>query len=919
MDDSILFKKPFKYVMMVFWLSFPIFLIVYQGLRISDQQFKKNIISRIENETGMLATAFDDQLKQFIREIGLICLPKKNPVETKRQVQDLVMRHAGIHHINYFSADGKNLFTSNQVELEWEENLLNKSWYRQLIKNWQPTVSSIHQSPVSPFPMIISIAIPAYLNKKIDGFWLIYYNINMMEQFFPTIEDVDNDIHTVWFDSKGKVIKANSYTVKILQKNKWWYNINDYENSNDLNERMLKLEDIDNENNYLFASQKSAFDNVEVLVVHNTRHALASLKPLKRNLIILSIIVEFIIALVAGLVLHHFEKQKIQLKISEQEAAELQQVNVLLKSKTEDLRETNQKLDRLTHELSDQRENLLKANNDLNRFKKYLDFLTAPVIAINEHYDIIFMNRATEHEFFCSREKYDSKPLGRLFDLEEETELFSFLQKVKKESQRHEFNLSLETKSGQKHYLLICDYLSIADWQGFILTMTDLTVLLNLQKNIKEQNHILDKSHQLIESFLHIGKDKNIVFNALRSIREYTKAKAVYFYQVRNNALQLEDSYPAEINNAISSLPLDNSVAGGTLMSGKSLFIEDKALLPRNMRTVEKKMNFKTAYLKPVIINKNGTGVLIILNPEKKLLKNHEKALSGLLSQFEIGLSAIMTHEELNKKKLELEQSATFRAQLLRSATHGMNTPLSTVKGYVKLLKLKFDKHLNKYPDIIEYMNRLDHATSDMAQKIHLYLDLARINRNALKFNPDEIFIHEFLEPVLERLDKEARARSVKLTVKNTPEQMHTRIMIDTPRFIFAIQTLCLNAICFSPANDQIRLSIDLINDKLQIEIEDHGPEIKKEHIDLIGSEYLPEELTTERIQFQNDLNMSLAVKLLRLSGGNITVNSCKTKTIHLISIPVTIRSKDEKSRNNPIFCAGVSGNVHSSQTTVTV
>ena len=68
--------------------------------------------------------------------------------------------------------------------------------------------------------------------------------------------------------------------------------------------------------------------------------------------------------------------------ISEQEAAELQQVNILLKSKTDDLQETNQKLDRLTHELSGQRENLLKANNDLNRFKKYLDFLTAPVIRV---------------------------------------------------------------------------------------------------------------------------------------------------------------------------------------------------------------------------------------------------------------------------------------------------------------------------------------------------------------------------------------------------------------------------------------------------------------------------------------------------------------------------------------------------------
>ena len=102
-------------------------------------------------------------------------------------------------------------------------------------------------------------------------------------------------------------------------------------------------------------------------------------------------------------------------------------------------------------------------------------------------------------------------------------------------------------------------------------------------------------------------------------------------------------------------------------------------------------------------------------------------------------------------------------------------------------------------------------------------------------------------------------------------------------------------------------------------EVRSNTIEIKKEHIGLIGSEYLPPELTTERIQFQNDLNMSLALKLLHLSGGRISVNSSKTKTIHFITIPVQMRSNDEKSRKNSSFNANVSGNVYSSRTTITV
>ena len=84
-----------------------------------------------------------------------------------------------------------------------------------------------------------------------------------------------------------------------------------------------------------------------------------------------------------------------------------------------------------------------------------------------------------------------------------------------------------------------------------------------------------------------------------------------------------------------------------------------------------------------------------------------------------------------------------------------------------------------------------------------------------------------------------------------------------------------------------VKLNFGKSDHKMTILLEDHGPQIKKTHIPLIGSEFLSQNMSGERIHYGNNLEMALAVKLIRLIDGKLTISSTPQKTLHKIIIPI--------------------------------
>ncbi len=885
-------SKILKYLLALLIVSSPLFVMVFQIYNESGSAIESVLTSQLSSDAANLNRQFDEHLEKIIADLSALTVPDENPRESMGQIRYFIDHMPAVHNISYFSADGNLKFSSTKAKLEWQTNLLNRNWYRELIKDWKPTVSSVHQSPISPFPTVIAVAAPKYIQNQINGFWLIYLDVSKAEQLFPVFDPKNDGKFTVWFDSEGESVKMSQGDKDIpsrdlISQNRWWFKINQEQSGQTPG---LDISSVDGSlhQNFLYGTSRSQFGKIQVLVAQEDQVAAALLFSLRKRTLFLAIILQLILLIVTIYFMMQWRRRKEELESYRLQSQELQNLNLLLETRTSDLTETNEKLDQLTGELSSQKNELLRSHNQLERMMKFLNFLAVPVIAVNEDLTIDFANKSAERQFGYSSENIKKKPLTDTLKPTNLHEFLGFLESIKSDYQTSEFQVSIQEETGLKHFLADCTYLNLSDWNGYLMTLTELTQILELQNNIKTQNLFLNKSAQIVQAFLNVNKRSEVIEDTLAILKEFSGAKETYFYELNGNALNLKTKLPGGRNQIDQKLLVQNSITGSALLNGQTSIIKTKSSIPENSNVTEKEWAFESAIFKPLVINGRGIGVLVFINPKPEITENYESTLARLLSHFEIGFSNLFLFDSLKQKNMELDQSTTYRLHLLRTITHGLRTPLSTIKGYSRLMSLKFNSLLKKDPGLINYMDKLDRGVDDMERHIFIYLDLARMNRNDLKFEMGEVSGEEFYSPVVKFLNDEAQGRSTKLIVSGT-ENIPEKMFVDIRRFYLAVQTICLNAVRFAPAGDEILMNFAVRNKSLLITFEDHGPKILPEHIALVGSEFLPSSLTEARIHFGNNLFMAWAVKLIRLAGGLLEIESDSVRTVHKITLPIKI------------------------------
>lgn len=875
-----------SYLLVIFVISSIHFLLIYKTLSQSEKNYLHQTSAQLNFDTEFLTLQTEKNLENIISDIKSIPISKRDTELNYETVKKLLKRRKVIFHLNYFSADGNLIYSSKKAALEWQSNLLNAGWYRTLIREWKIVISNVHKSPVSPFPNVIALAVPVSNDNRIDGFWLAYLDLAYANDLFMSLSSKKIGTTTIWFDGNGELLNIGSNNPEMnnhyIKSNGWWYKINESNSADTLSYGNV-LTDYKANKKYLYSTRLSNFENIQVLVVQDYDKALASYYSFRSANLLVAIILQLIIMIITAIILWQSQKKRLQL-------TELINVNNLLEVKSNALIETNKKLDKLVYELDEQKKQLINTKNTLERVQKYLNFLTLPVVALDENLTYEFVNRAAEIEFKYSDEKLLKKPFNKFLQIKDESNFYDILNNAKKSLKRQETNISIQINKSNKNYMVACDYLVMSDWQGFIITFNDLTDLLDLQNSIKIQNIFLEKTSFLTELFLQQETEEEILTKALQTLKIYSNANELFYYQNEEGKLILKACTSAKQKLFANELPREG-IAAGAIISGEPVLIKNKDNLPDHVHTYEKDLILKKAIFQPLIINNKSVGVVVIKDPGEDIFDDYDNTLLKLMMHFKIGLSALMSKTKLEIANEDLKKSAALRAQLLRSITHGLKTPLSTIKGYVKLIQLKFLSLIKQQPELYKYIQKLDLATEDMDDKIKMYLDMARINRNDLNLEYKQVQALELIDSLYQQLLLEAKTKSININYLNDGLS-NRHLTIDPARFGFVLKTIFINAMKYAPEQDNVILNASIVQNFLKVSFEEHGKPIKKEYIPLIGSEFLPAEVLNERMHYGDSMAMALAVKIIQLAGGELKIDSDKNKTVHVINLPISANVK---------------------------
>ena len=247
---------------------------------------------------------------------------------------------------------------------------------------------------------------------------------------------------------------------------------------------------------------------------------------------------------------------------------------------------------------------------------------------------------------------------------------------------------------------------------------------------------------------------------------------------------------------------------------------------------------------------------------------------------------------EIKSAQLSAEAAERSKAEFLANMSHEIRTPMNGVMGMAQLLERRdLGEEENHYVQIIR------RSSKALLSIINDILDFSKLEAGGIVLDNAPFNLQDCLEDVMALLSMAAAEKHVDLLF-NLQEGLPLSYQGDAGRLRQVITNIIGNAVKFT---DQGHVLIDVKGQQigsetqLNISIEDTGIGIPPEKIDSIFNKFQQADGSTTRAYEGTGLGLTIAERLIKLMGGNITVTSEFGKGSQFnidITLPVVAQQK---------------------------
>ncbi|MDD3220693.1 MAG: response regulator [Lachnospiraceae bacterium] len=222
----------------------------------------------------------------------------------------------------------------------------------------------------------------------------------------------------------------------------------------------------------------------------------------------------------------------------------------------------------------------------------------------------------------------------------------------------------------------------------------------------------------------------------------------------------------------------------------------------------------------------------------------------------------------------QAESASQAKGDFMSRMSHEIRTPLNAIIGYLDIAK---DEHQD--------MEKVDHcldqskvAARHLLSIINDILDISSIESGRMKIEHAEFDMKQMINSLTTIFYAQAKKKNVQFEVDilNLTEEW---VSGDSMRVNQILLNLLSNAVKFTPENGTVRLEIRQIGVHegkvhMQFCVRDTGIGMSKEYMSRMFTPFEQESAATARNYGGSGLGLSISRNLVKLMGGNITVDS---------------------------------------------
>lgn len=223
-----------------------------------------------------------------------------------------------------------------------------------------------------------------------------------------------------------------------------------------------------------------------------------------------------------------------------------------------------------------------------------------------------------------------------------------------------------------------------------------------------------------------------------------------------------------------------------------------------------------------------------------------------------------------------------LKSEFVATVSHDLRSPLTLMRGYATMLEMVGD--LNDQQ--AGYVRKIVVGVESMSRLVNNLLDLGRIEAN-IGLQLEMVPVHDIVERVTDALTLQASQKQIELLVE-IPQQTIPLIEADQALLQQALQNLVENAIKYTPANGQVRVAVQIRQNRMIFEVHDNGIGISPLDQPRLFEKFYRSANRDAKRERGTGLGLAIVKSIAERHGGQVWVESQLGKGSHFyLAIPL--------------------------------
>lgn len=230
----------------------------------------------------------------------------------------------------------------------------------------------------------------------------------------------------------------------------------------------------------------------------------------------------------------------------------------------------------------------------------------------------------------------------------------------------------------------------------------------------------------------------------------------------------------------------------------------------------------------------------------------------------ELCMSINFMSKELKKKFDEERENENIKNELITNISHDLRSPLTSIIGYIDLIKKRNYKNEAQFNDYIE---TIYNKANNLKQLINELFEYNKLSSPEMRLNYKKVDLISLLEQIIG--ENVPMFKKEGLTLNKDINDEEIIVSIDIDKIVRVFENLLVNALKYSIKPSEVRISLQQLDTKVKVSIKNKVNKFEVNNIDKLFERFYKVD-TSRSFDSSSGLGLAIARKIIELHGGKI-------------------------------------------------